>query len=111
MRDDRDLLHGLGVFLLVGDHRVADLVIGDELLFKLGEDAAFLLAARDDELERREHVLLRDELASLAHGAQRRLVGEVGKVRTHAARGRERDLLKIHVLGELDAARVDLQRC
>ena len=111
MRDDRDLLHGLGVFLLVGDHRVADLVIGDELLFKLGEDAAFLLTARDDELERREHVLLRNELASLAHGAKRRLVGEVCKVRAHAARGRERDLLEIHVLGELDAARVDLQRC
>ena len=111
VRDDRDLLHGLGVFLLVGDHRVADLVIGDELLFKLGEDAAFLLAARDDELERREHVLLRNELASLAHGAERRLVGEVCKVRAHAARGRERDLLEIHVLGELDAARVDLQRC
>ena len=108
VRDDRDLLHGLGVFLLVGDHRVADLVIGDELLFKLGEDAAFLLAARDDELERREHVLLRNELASLAHGAERRLVGEVCKVRAHAARGRERDLLEIHVLGELDAARVDL---
>ena len=111
VRDDCDLLHGLGVFLLVGDHRVADLVIGDELLFKLGEDAAFLLAARDDELERREHVLLRDELASLAHGAERRLVGEVCKIRAHAARGRERDLLEVYILGELDAARVDLQRC
>ena len=90
---------------------MADLVIGDELLFKLGEHAVLLLTARDDELERREHILLCDELASLAHGAERCLVGKVCKVRAHAARGRERDLLEIHVLGELDAARVDLQRC
>ena len=109
MRHNGDLLHGLGVFLLVGDHRVADLVIGDELLFKLGEHAVLLLAARDDELERREHILLRDELAPLAHGAQRRFVGKVCKVCAHAARGRERDLLEVNVLGELDAARVDLK--
>ena len=110
MGHNGDLLHGLGVLLPVGDHRVADLVVGDELLFKLGEHAVLLLAARDDELERGEHILLRDELAALAHGAQRRLVHDVGKVRADAAGGRERDLLEIDVLTELDVAGVDLER-
>ena len=110
VRDDGDLLHGLGIFLLVGDHGMADLVIGHKLLFKLGEHAVFLLAAGDDELKRGQHILLRDELAPLAHGAQGGFVREVGKVRAHAARRGQRDLFEVHVLGQLDIARVHLQR-
>ena len=89
---------------------MADLVIGHKLLFKLGEHAVFLLAAGDDELERGQHILLRDELAPLAHGAQGGFVREVGKVRAHAARRGQRDLFEVHVLGQLDIARVHLQR-
>ncbi len=61
---------GLGVVLLVGHQRVADLVVGHDALFIIGEDGAFLLAARDDHLEGLLQVGLRHELAALADGAE-----------------------------------------
>ena len=110
VRDDGDLLHRLGVFLLIGDHGVTDLVVGDELLFKLGEYAVFLFTAGDDELKRGKHVLLRHEAATLSHGAQRRFVGEIGKIGAHTARGGKGDLPEVDVLGELDVSRMHLKR-
>ena len=86
-------------------------MVGHQLFLKLGEDAALLLRAGNDQLEGGQKILLGHQLAALPHGPQGRFVHQIGKVRAHAARGRERDLLEIHVLGELDAARVDLQRC
>ena len=56
--DDGDLLDRLRVLLLVRDHGVADLVVGHELLLKLGEDTALLLGAGDDQLEGGQQVLL-----------------------------------------------------
>ena len=50
-RDDGDLLHRGGVALQRRDERVADLVVGDDPLFLVGEDGVLLLIARDDDLD------------------------------------------------------------
>ena len=50
-RDDGDLLHGGGVTLQRRNERVADLVVGDDPLFVVGEDGVLLLIARDDDLD------------------------------------------------------------
>ena len=93
-----------------GDQRVADLVVGHDALFGVGQDGALLLRARDDKLKGRQQILLVDGLSPLPHGAQRRLVDEVGKVRADRARGRLRDLVQVDVLGELDVLRVHAER-
>ena len=85
-------------------------MVGHDALFGVGQDGALLLRARDDKLKGRQQILLVDSLAPHAHGAQRRLVDEVGKVCTDRARSRLRDLVQVDVLGQLDIFRVDAQR-
>ena len=109
MRDDGDLGNGLRVLLQRGHERMADLVIGHDALFDVRQNGALLLGARDDDLERRQQVLLIHGLAAHAHGAQRRLVDEVGKVRADRAGRGLCDLLEVDVLGKADVARVDEQ--
>ena len=109
MGDDGDLLHRLGILLLIGHHGVAHLVIGHQLLLKLGEDGVLLLTAGDDELEGGQQVLLGDQAAAIAHRPQGGLVHQVGQVRAHAPGGGQGDLLQVHVLGQLDLPGVDLK--
>ena len=98
------------MFLQRRDQRVANLVVGHDALFGVGQDGALLLRARDDKLKGRQQILLVDSLAPHAHGAQRRLVDEVGKVCTDRARSRLRDLVQVDILGQLDIFCVDAQR-
>ena len=92
------------------DQRVADLVVGDDALFRVGQHRALFLRARNDELERRQQILLVDGLAAQTHGAQRRLVHEVCQIRADRARGRLCDLVQVDVLGEFDVLRVHAER-
>ena len=87
MGDDGDLLHRFGVLLLVSHHGVAHLVIGHQLLFKLGEHGILLLAAGDDKLEGGQQVLLGHQAAAMAHGPQGGLVDQVGQIRAHTSGG------------------------
>ena len=89
---------------------MANLMIGHDALFGVGQDGALLLRARDDKLKGRQQILLVDSLAPHAHGAQRRLVDEVGKVCADRACGRLCNLVQIDILGQLDIFRVDAQR-
>ena len=50
---------GGGVRLLRRDQRVADLVVGDDPLFLVGQDGVLLLIARDDDLNALLEVRLR----------------------------------------------------
>ena len=50
-RHNGDLLHGGGVRLHRRHERVADLVVGDDLLLLVGHDGVLLLVARDDDLD------------------------------------------------------------
>ena len=109
MGDDGDLADGLGVFLLGRHQRMAHLVIGDDALFLVGDDGTLLLGAGNDGLEGRQQVILIHGAAAQPHGPQGRLVDKVRQICAHAAGGGLSDLFQIHVLGQMDAAGVDLQ--
>ena len=89
---------GWRVLLQRGDQRVADLVVGHDALFDVRQDGALLFGARDDDLKGHQQILLIDGLAAVAHGAQRRLVDQIGKVRADRARRRLRDLFQVDIL-------------
>ena len=89
--------------------RVADLVVGDDLLLLVGHDGVLLLVAGDDDLDALFQVCLRGKASAVAHGAQRCFVHDVGKLRAGSAGGHARDLVEVDVLGDLDLLRVDLQ--
>jgi len=110
VRDNGDLGDRLRVFLQGGNQRVADFMVGDNALFGVGQHGALLFGARDDDLEGGQQILLVDGLAAQPHGAQRRLVHEVGQIRADGAGGGLRDLVQIDVLGELDVLGVHAQR-
>ena len=86
---------------------MADLVVGDNTLFDIGQDGALLFRTGNDNLEGGQQVLLIDGLAAHADGTKRRLVDEVCKVRTNGARRCLRQLFQIDILGQLDIACVD----
>ena len=60
---------------------MADLVVGDNVLFLIAEHAAFLLRAGNHSLNAFLKILLADHLALFTHRAQCRLVDDVGKIR------------------------------
>ena len=107
--NDGDLLHRLGVLLLIGHHGVAHLVVGHQLLLKLSEHRIFLLTAGDDELKGGQQVLLGHQAAAKAHRPQGGLVHQVGQIRAHAPGGGQGDLFQIDVLRQLDLPGVDLE--
>ena len=85
-------------------------MIRDDALFHVGEHGALLLGARDDNLEGDEKILLIDGLSSLPHRAEGSFVDEICQVRSDCASRCLRDLVKIHVLGQLDIFRVHAKR-
>ena len=109
MGDDGDLLHRLGVLLLVGHHGVAHLVVGHQPALELGEDGIFLLAAGDDELEGGQQVLLVHRAAALADRPEGGFVHQVGQVGAHGAGSGQGDLFQVHILGQLDLPGVYLE--
>ena len=110
VRDDGDLGDGLRVLLERRNQRVTDLVVRDDALFHVGQNRALLLGARDDDLKGDEKVLLIDGLAALPHRAEGSFVDEICQVRSDCASRCLRDLVKIHVLGQLDIFRVHAKR-
>ena len=82
-RDDRRLLRDVADE--VRQQRVAALVVGEDPLLLVGDDAP-LLQAGDDSLERVVEVLVRDRRTVLAAGADRCLVADVGQVGAGQAR-------------------------
>ena len=80
--DDGDLLHGGGVGLFSGDQSVADLMVGYDALFVVGQDGVLLLVACNDHLNALLQVRLGHTLAACADGPQRGLVDNVGQLGT-----------------------------
>ena len=83
------------------------LVIGDPLLLLLLHEPVLLFEARHDPLDGLVEVLLIDGVLAAARRQQRRLVGDVGKVRPHKTGGLGRDLLEVYLLGQDDVLAVD----
>ena len=69
----------------------------------------FLLITRDDGLDALLKVRLRDCLAAVAHGAQRALVDDVGKLCAGSARRHTRDGVEVHIVAHTDFARMHAQ--
>ncbi len=110
VRDNGDLGNGLRVLLQRRDQCVADLVIGYNAFFHVGQDGALLFCTGDDRFKRGKQILLIDGLASLAHGAQRGLVYQICKIRADCTGSCLCDLMQVNVLSQLDVAGVDAQR-
>ena len=88
---------------------MADLVVGDDALFLVGHDGVLLLIARNDDLNALLEVRLRGKAAAVAHGAKRRFIDDVCKLRAGSAARHTRDLVEVDVLGDLDLFGVNLQ--
>ncbi len=105
-RDDGHLLDGLRVADEVRHERVATLVVGEDPLLLLGDDAP-LLEPGDDPLYRRLEVGLADELLLRAAGENGGLVADVGEVGAREAGGLSRNLSQVDVGSERLPAGVD----
>ena len=61
---------------------MADLVVGHDALFLVGEDGVLLLVACNDHLDALLQICLRHALTACTHSAQSCFVDNVGKFRT-----------------------------
>ena len=80
------------------DQRMADLVVGDDLLFLVGEHGVLLLIAGDDDLHALLQICLVTTVAPIAHRAQGRLVDDVGQLRAGGAGGHTGDGVEVDVV-------------
>jgi hypothetical protein len=108
-RQDRHLVHRVGVLEHVGQHGVAALVVGDPLLLGVREHHALAALAEQDAVAGRLEVLHGDVEAAAAHGVQGGLVDQVGQVgAAHAGCAAGHDA-EIDVVRHPLALAVDLQ--
>ena len=106
---DGDLLHRGGIGLLGRHQRVADLVVGHDMLLVIGHNGVLLLVAGNDYLDALLQVGLGGEAASVTDGAEGGLVDDVGQLGAGGTGGHTGDLVEVHVLGDLDLFGVYLQ--
>ena len=107
--DDGDLLHGCGVILKRRHQCVADLMVGYDALFLVGEDGVLLLVACNDHLDALLKVCFRDRLAAGAHGPQGGFVDDVGQLCAGGTGGHPGHSVEVDAGGKSDFLGVDLQ--
>ena len=84
---------------------MADLMIGHDHLFPVGDDLALLLITGDDRFDGFLQVLLNDRLASVLDRQQSRLIDDIGQFRTAGTGTGTGDRVKVdrrgalHILG------------
>ena len=105
---DGDLLHRGGVGLHGRHQRMANLVVGDDLLLVVGHNGILLLVTGDDHLDALLQIRLRGEAAVVPDGPQSRLVDDVGQLCAGSTGGHAGHLVEIHILGDLDLLGMDL---
>ena len=108
-RDDRDLVHRVGVGQRLRHQRVADLVVGDHVLFLLGDHPRLAFRAGDDTGDRFLKLELADGLLVVARGENRSLINKVAQVGTAEPRGLAGEDLEIDLAVERLVARVHLE--
>ena len=96
-RNDRDLVHGVGVLEHHADERMAAFVIGRQALFFVAHDMALALWARDDALDGFFELLHLDLVLVTARREQRGLIDEVREVGTREARRTAREDVEIDI--------------
>src|SRR5262245_47987251 len=85
-RNDRDLVHRVGVWQLGSDQRVSAFVVRRNLLFFFGQDERFTLRAHQDLILSQLEVVLQHGLAVLASRAQSGFIHHVGEIGSGEAR-------------------------
>ena len=108
-RQDRDLVHGVGMFEDVGEHGMAALVVGDPLLLGVGQHHALPALPEQHPVARRFEVLHGDVDTAPPHGVQRRLVDQVGQVGPTHAGSTPGDHAEVDVVGHALALAVHLE--
>ncbi len=98
-RDDRDLVHRVGVGQRVRDEGMATLVVGDDLPLPVGDDAAAPFGAGHHPLGGLLELGEADELQAVAGREQRRFVEEVGEVGAGEAGGSTGDQRQVDSRG------------
>ena len=96
-RDDRDLVHRIGMVEQMAHERVPALVVGDGMLGLLVHHTALTLRAGDDALHRLAHLAHGDDLLAAPRREQGRFVHEVRQIGAGEARGDLRDLRQIDI--------------
>ena len=108
-RNDRYLVHRIGIRNFQTDERVAGFVIsGDALLF-VRDDHALALGAHQHFVFGQLEVGHRHNLLVVARRVQRRFVNQVGEVRAGESRSAARDHADVNVFAERNLARVNFQ--
>ena len=107
--DDRDLLHRCGSRLQSSDQRMANLMVGDDLLFIIGHDGVFLLIAGDDDLNAFLQVCLLYDCAPTAHRTEGSFVDDVRKLCAGGSGGHTGDGMEVHIVRRFDLLRMDLE--
>ncbi len=99
-RDDRNLVHRIGVLQDVPHQGVAALVVGDGGALDVGHHATLALRAGDHALHRLLDLVHRDLVLVTARGEQRGLVKQICQVSTGKAHGKLREFLELDVFGK-----------
>ena len=107
--DNSDLLHRCRVGLLGCHKGVADLMVGYDALFVVGQDGVLLLVAGNDHLDALLKVGLRHALATRPHGTQGGFVHNVGKFCAGGTGGHACHGVEVHTRGDLHLFGVYLQ--
>ncbi len=108
-RDDRNLVHGIGVGQHTGHQCVAALVVGYPQLFVLMNDPSLLLQPRDHPLHTLLELSHRHSLLVASSRQQCRLVDQVGQVGTDKSRSDPGQAAQIDAVVHLDLAGMHLE--
>src|SRR5450755_1541766 len=99
-RDSRDLLHRIGTRDGAHNDSVSNLVIRDDRLLSVGNQAALALGTRHDAQNGLIELRLADHALPIARRQQRGLVQQAGKVSAGETSGLAGQVVQFYILGE-----------
>ena len=102
-------VHRGGIGLQGGHQGVADLVVGHNALFRVGENGVLLLVACDDHLNALLQIRLGGKSTAIPNRPESSLVDDVGKLCTGGAGGHPGDVVEVHIVGNLNLLGVNLE--
>ena len=105
--NDRDLLYRSRMGLHGCHQGMADLMVGHDQLFLVGQDGVLLLITGNDHLDAFLQIRLGGEFPAVPDGPQGRFIDDIGQLRAGSAGCHSGDLVEIHILRHLDLAGVD----